>query len=194
VLELANKPFKARARCLPWAAGARDAARSALAARRSVCAGVSCLLRTSMRRRGKPPGGRAGGAPCPAPARDAAAGPRQVGVKSRHTGSGWGPPTLGISVEREVTLGGGRRSGSGGGGKGAAARAPAGQAAAPGAGGGAQRPGPRLGAAACDPTLDDKLAALDAAIAARFEAKGANPRRLADGVDVVSFQGGGKKT
>jgi len=63
-----------------------------------------------------------------------------------------------------------------------------------GAGGGAQRPGPRLGAAACDPTLDDKLAALDAAIAARFEAKGANPRRLADGVDVVSFQGGGKKT
>ncbi len=119
-----------------------------------------------------------------------------MGVKARHTGSGWGPPTLGVSVERELALGGGGRSG--GGGKGAAGRAPAGQAGAPGAGpagkGGAARPGPRLGAAARDPTLDDKLAALDAAIAARFEAKGANPRRLAEGVDVVSFQGGGKKS
>ena len=38
-----------------------------------------------------------------------------------------------------------------------------------------------------------KLAELDAALDARFAAQGANPRRLANGVDVVSFRGAPKK-
>ena len=104
-----------------------------------------------------------------------------MGLKTRVTPDGLAPFTLGISVEREIALGsGGAR--------------PAGGAPAPAKSGDAKSGAPRRpGAAARDPTLDSKLAELDAALDARFATAGANPRRLANGVDVVSFRGAPKK-
>ena len=110
----------------------------------------------------------------------------QVGLKTRVTPDGLAPFTLGISVEREIALGGGGARPAGG----APAPAKSGDAKSGDAKSGAPR---RPGAAARDPTLDSKLAELDAALDARFAAKGANPRRLANGVDVVSFRGAPKK-
>ena len=104
-----------------------------------------------------------------------------MGLKTRVTPDGLAPFTLGISVEREIALGGGGARRAGG------APTPAKPVHAKS---GAPR---RPGAAARDPTLDSKLAELDAALDARFAAKCANPRRLANGVDVVSFRGVPKK-
>ncbi|KAK9821589.1 hypothetical protein WJX81_002395 [Elliptochloris bilobata] len=109
--------------------------------------------------------------------------PFKVGLKTRATRDGLGPFTLGISVERDIMLGGGARPP-------AAKGAKPGESATSGEAKGGQR---GLGPAARDPTLDDKLAALDAAFEARFAAKGANSRRLANGVDVVSFKATPKK-
>lgn len=108
---------------------------------------------------------------------------QQVGLKTRATRDGLAPFTLGITIEREIALN------SSGGAHGSSTGAAA-QGAKPGGAGGA-RPWP--GAAARDPTLGDKLAALDAAFETRFASKGANARRFANGIDVVSFRGKPKK-